>query len=403
MIASETSERTRWRAVPLLVASVAVVVAAVVAAETATGTHNTFPGRNGLIAYAVGSYGTGADFDLCVMAADGSRQRRLTRGPAADLYPAWTSDGTRLAFSRGTPPFPQFGTVTTLRVLNVETLRFMQPPYVTGGSWSWSPDSSRLVFDRSSPGRRTDVFVVGTDGRGAAQRIAEFAVSPDWSPDGSRIAISHGGSIYVVAPDGTNPRPVAASGGEPSWSPDGRRIAFDGASGIWIVNSDGSGLRQLTSGGQDEGSPVWSPDGTKIAFVRRDPDYITDIWVASVDGSGEQPLTRTPFPEWGPDWRAGGENKRVGLNQGCSPSTVGTAGRDVLRGGRRDDAIYGLAGNDRIYGKGGHDWLSGGPGADLIAAQDGTFDEILCGPGRDQAVADRRDRVHRDCERVARR
>lgn len=387
----------------LLLASVTIVVTAVLAAGTAPGSPNTSPGRNGLIAYAAGSYGS--DFDLCVMAADGSRQRRLTRGPTADLDPAWTADGKRLGFSRGTPPFPAFQTVTTLRVLNVDTLRVAPPPWVTGAAWSWSPDSSRLVFHRVNPGRQVDVFVSTPDGRGDVQRIAEFAASPDWSPDGSSIAYSKGGFIYVAAPDGTNPRRVAASGTEPSWSPDSHRIAFRGASGIWIVNSDGSGLRQLTRGGQDERSPAWSPDAMKIAFVRpTDPGNAnTEIWVASVDGSGEQRLTRTPFAEWSPSWRAAGGGQRVGLSQGCSPSTVGTAGRNVLRGGPRDDAIYGLAGNDRIYGKGGHDWLSGGSGDDVLAARDGAFDEIFCGLGRDRAVTDRPDRVSRDCERVTRR
>jgi Tol biopolymer transport system component len=392
----------------LLLAGLTVVVAAVLAAGTAPGSRNTFPGRNGLIAYAAGGYGS--DFDLCVMAADGSRQRRLLRGPTADLEPAWTADGAKLAFSRRASSYGAFETNTTLYMLSGPTLRVTRALGLYGERWGWSPDSSLLVFDYYPRHMNADVFVVAADG-GGAHRIARSASSPDWSPDGSRIALRRifppPVGIYVVAPDGTDPRLLVPTdfGRDPSWSPDGRKIAFGDERGIWIVNSDGKGqLSQLTH--DDDSEPAWSPDGTKIAFVRatgKAPGDNRDIWVVSVDGTGEQPLTRTPFPEFGPSWRAAEGRKRVGLNQGCSPSTVGTAGRDVLRGGRRDDAIYGLAGNDRIYGKGGHDWLSGGWGDDVLSARDGAFDEIFCGPGRDRAVADLRDRVGRDCERVIRR
>jgi lysophospholipase L1-like esterase len=69
---------------------------------------------------------------------------------------------------------------------------------------------------------------------------------------------------------------------------------------------------------------------------------------------------------------------------------VGTPRADVLRGTPRNDKLYGKAGNDRIFGYGGKDLLVGGPGADLL----------VCGKGRDIAIADKRDRVRKDCEVV---
>jgi len=64
---------------------------------------------------------------------------------------------------------------------------------------------------------------------------------------------------------------------------------------------------------------------------------------------------------------------------------IGTAGRDVLSGTRGRDVLCGLA------------------GADLFRTRDGSADTIRCGSGKDVVVADRRDRVARDCERVSRR
>jgi hypothetical protein len=80
----------------------------------------------------------------------------------------------------------------------------------------------------------------------------------------------------------------------------------------------------------------------------------------------------------------------------------GGLGDDRLAGGARPDWIFGGPGNDGINGQQGRDTIRAGRGDDLIVANDGQRDRIYCGPGRDAVKADRRDRVARDCERVAR-
>lgn len=123
---------------------------------------------------------------------------------------------------------------------------------------------------------------------------------------------------------------------------------------------------------------------------------------------------------------------------------LGRGGDDLLRGFAGDDCLYGEAGADRLRGAAGADRLFGGPGADRLDGQAGndrlsgaagddrltdrsgrdTFyagsgndvvdardttlagrrvrDAVSCGPGRDRVLADRRDRVQRDCERISR-
>ena len=81
----------------------------------------------------------------------------------------------------------------------------------------------------------------------------------------------------------------------------------------------------------------------------------------------------------------------------------GGQGADRLDGGAGNDRLSGQAGDDVLSGGAGVDRISGGAGADRISARDGRRDTITCGAGRDRVTADRRDRVARDCERVARR
>lgn len=80
---------------------------------------------------------------------------------------------------------------------------------------------------------------------------------------------------------------------------------------------------------------------------------------------------------------------------------LGTLAGDVLEGGSGPDRLFGRDGRDFLYPSAGEDSVSGGPGADFIAARLGGADKIGCGPGFDEAQADRVDElVDGTCEVV---
>ena len=106
----------------------------------------------------------------------------------------------------------------------------------------------------------------------------------------------------------------------------------------------------------------------------------------------------------------GGDDRLEGLGGG--DRLLGGRGRDIVLGGSGNDRIEGSDGNDRLFGGGGadsldgglsRDLLEGGAGADVVRSVDRAVDVVRCGPGRDRVVADRADRVGRDCELVTRR
>ena len=185
---------------------------------------------------------------------------------------------------------------------------------------AWSPDGSRIAY-RSERHEDPEIWLMNADG--SDQHRLARGLSPAWSPDGSKIAYASPGEILcppgrglrcsgisIMNADGSGQHRVPnTDGGEyPSWSPDSERIVFNsnlsGDHVMYIVNVDGSGLVDLS--GVGEGWQVdWSPDGRSILFTshRDHPDDYTDIYVMRPDGSGVQRLTdiRGYTPAWSPD------------------------------------------------------------------------------------------------------
>jgi Ca2+-binding RTX toxin-like protein len=157
---------------------------------------------------------------------------------------------------------------------------------------------------------------------------------------------------------------------------------------VWVVGVDGSGETRLTADPADDVLPVWSPDGERIAFATaRDGNW--ELYDVALDGSGTRRLTRNGAPDSPHDsavsWLDAGPGGR-----GCT--ITGTAGPDVIPGTAARDTICGLGGDDLLLGGASRDELRGGAGDDrLVSRGDAASDVVDGGPGRDRAVADRRD------------
>ncbi len=139
--------------------------------------------------------------------------------------------------------------------------------------------------------------------------------SPRFSPDGTRIAFSHSGtvtsdvSVYDV-PGRTLSRLTTGSGGSPEWYADGRRILFDRPStataGLLWLPADGSTLPEqlhpkLPSGVGIPSTPALSPDQTTIAFAARAGSQRSNIYYfkPGVDDIA-RPWVATSFDEVSP-------------------------------------------------------------------------------------------------------
>src|SRR5207248_1851906 len=187
---------------------------------------------------------------------------------------------------------------------------------------AWSPDGTEIAFGGGDfagvYSGETFVFVASADAPdtrrllGSGQHNDDY---PTWSPDGTKIAfatsygaiIEEPGDIYVMSADGGGAVNLTPSGYgvEPAWSPDGSQLAFASDGGIWLMNPGGSGRTNLTAGlGLAATSPAWSPDGAQIVFVGTSAYSNSDLYLINRDGTGLRQLTFTPdSSETHPAWR----------------------------------------------------------------------------------------------------
>jgi TolB protein len=208
---------------------------------------------------------------LSLMNADGSKRRVLTKLGHRDAPPAWSPDGTRLAFTH----LRQGGehqVALDIHLIGLEPAE--PPPFVTGAfDAAWSRDGRTLLYlaYRGSPTADLCAMDPATKGEKNLTSTPDlnesaFAVSPD----GRRIAVVsydagwESPALRVLDADGSNAKELVKLVGRPalpSWSPDSKRIAISqgpqGKADVWTIDAASGQATQLTKAGGEWA--VWQP------------------------------------------------------------------------------------------------------------------------------------------------
>jgi Tol biopolymer transport system component/subtilisin-like proprotein convertase family protein len=196
--------------------------------------------------------------------------------PTANSNPVWSPDGTRIAWWGNDND--NAGAGTQIWVADADGANRVEISSAGAGTDptansnpAWSPDGTRIAWSGvGTPTRH--IYIAASDGTDRAEisntgSTADPTVNlnPVWSPDGTRIAWSgldglNGHLIWIADPDGTNLVDIvnAAGGGggdpennnAPAWSPDGSRISWsgihDGQRQVWAADPSGTNREAIS-------------------------------------------------------------------------------------------------------------------------------------------------------------
>ena len=190
----------------------------------------------------------------------------------------------------------------------------------------WSPDGSRIAFTCFAPyGGLTSaqicMYSMDSGKLVAFPRFKGTNITPAWSPDGTQIIFSSSmqgnPELYVSDINGGRPKRLTISNGanmSPSWNPKtGATVAFvsdrGGTPQLYLMNSDGTSSTKLDL--PDKGyviDPAWSPNGQLLAFSWRRPDDNYDIYVMDAATQQLVELTRDQGRNERPSWAPDGRH-----------------------------------------------------------------------------------------------
>jgi len=271
--------------------------------------------------------------DLWLVDRAGKERRLLLKCPGTSCTaPAWSSDGTWIAYERqdlsastiGVRAGPVVPEIWLLDPTSGKTQPLYEETPTPGRTPAWSPTGQRLAFYDL-----TEMAIQIVDLESGEQQLFDsLGGVGSWDPEGERMILpevsfhNQPGTGELLVVDFTTRKvatldvPGTSEETVPRWAPDGAWIAYgraqlaDGTSTagtqLWIMRPDGTDAHPLvTDAAANLGAYAWRPDGGAIAYVQLRVEEMIDphpaLWVVTLpDGETQQVASEAILPGWLP-------------------------------------------------------------------------------------------------------
>ncbi len=294
-----------------------------------TGTPEPSPtplgGGHSQLAFVSNRFGS---YQIFLMNADGSMPEQLTSEEGGACQPAWSPDGSKLAYI--TPCTGRRDTYpgANIYIYDMET-RAARPllaqPGVHGDfDPAWSPDDKKLAFTTLRNGR-PQIYLYDFSTSLVSELSKTFFPEkhPAWNPSGLQLAFvreAPNGQVWVMGRDGSLQAQFSPSGGInnlwPVWSRDGQMILYSQTTvdvfNPWLIAlryEDRNSAREfrIPANRDRDVGPVAevdpSPDGEWLAFESWPVGNNHDIYVMTIRGTDLTRLTSDRAFDISPAWR----------------------------------------------------------------------------------------------------
>jgi hypothetical protein len=188
---------------------------------------------------------------LSVANANGTGKQALGAGAGA-TQPTFSFDGDRVAYVKGNDIYSILSNTSGFEQHLTATADIDADP-------AYSPDGSQIAFARNS-GSGFDIWTLDLFSATLVQvtNAAGDERSPTWSPSGDTIVYTAGGNLFAVSPGGGAVIPLNVAGTDPAYAPDDTKIAFIDASGhLSYMVADVNGAVTSVDGTGTFSQPDW--------------------------------------------------------------------------------------------------------------------------------------------------
>ena len=218
------------------------------------------------------------NWEIYSMDPDGNNQINLSNDPAEDFEPAFSPDGSQIAFvsNRETDE----GGGQYIYVMNADGSDLRRLPTVDGSRHpSWAPTGKVIIYDNNN-----DIFIVNADGSGTSRQLTETPdkdVRPNFSPEDEFVAWISGeddnANILIMDLRSEEITQITPNSGvtDAQWTVDAE-IFFHGKNELFgcfncVMSADGTNIRDAGGKGTiQEFLPFWTLDGDKVECVGGD-------------------------------------------------------------------------------------------------------------------------------------